>query len=193
MVPSALARVVGFDRNPMLRPVDLLEAWLAVALLLTALVVGPLVAWQAGVTAYRNGVRAAHQDRVRVGATLEADPVSYSGASQFAVSPDPLPVRAHWTAPNGRQRSGEIAVNAGGSAGTVVAIWTDHAGNLVDPPPPAGRTLQRALLAAGLGLLAVVSTTAGGWAVSRRRLYRHRLDLWEAAWAAVEPRWSGRG
>jgi hypothetical protein len=104
--------------------------------------------------------------------------------------------RARWRAPDGRERAGPLTpVTApgiwGAPAGTRVRVWVTSAG----VPEAPQDSLEAFSLAALVGTL-----TAGGSAVAlaiwywlcRLLLDRQRLRAWECAWAAIEPRWTGR-
>jgi len=178
----------------MRRTVDRVEAWAALAILVTLIVVGPALTWQVGWHVYHRGslVEQAEQSQrfrtegVLVGdATTNADyfgDVTLTGATGIA----------RWTARTGAVHSGSVPVGIGALAGTRVILWTDANGAAVDAPRGHGRTVGNAILA---GVLAAVATTVVfGLArlALRHILDRYRLAAWQIEWSAVEPQWTGR-
>jgi hypothetical protein len=180
----------GLERSPLCRPCDRLEARLRVLLVLLFLVTVPLAAWAAGAVVYRASTQteqAQRADRVQVEAVLlaEAHPIGVG----FAVVPQ-VPVPAQWTAPDGSPRSGAILVGTSAPAGTVVPIWTDRAGNVVEPPRDRDQTTMRTSVAAFVaGSMWAMLLAAVGMVV-RRALDRQRMAAWDAEWAEVAPRWT---
>ncbi len=161
---------------------------LAMAFLLAA----PLVAWSAGGSAYRvsTGVeRAERAQRLPTEAVLLAD--ANSGTVGFAVVPQ-VPVAARWTAADGTERVGAVVVSANASAGTVIPIWTDHAGDVVGPPREHDQTVMRASVAGAAAVLGLTALLAGVRLAVRRHLDRRRMAVWDAEWAWVAARWTGR-
>jgi hypothetical protein len=99
-------------------------------------------------------------------------------------------VDARWTAPDGRQRTGQVQVANGTPKGSREKIWVTGSGDMAPPPLPASELSQMADCAAagagiGLAILVLIART-----VLRRALNRQRMAAWDAGWAAVEPRWN---
>jgi hypothetical protein len=190
---NRLARRVGLDRNPLRRRSDRIEAWLAVALAAAVVLCGPVLIWWVGATAYRSSLAAAereHTQLFQVDAVLleDADGLAYVRGENGEW---PVPARARWTAPDGARRTGKIVTESAAAAGTVVVIWTDVHGNLVDPSNAV--TPPGAALGAGLATaLALAAVHASLLLVIRRTLHRRRMASWELEWTVVEPRWSSR-
>jgi hypothetical protein len=122
---------------------------------------------------------------VRAEAVILADaPYRYSFPE--ALVPPRVAVAAAWTAPNGSGRVGEIDVPAGTPAGRVVGVWVDANGAPV-PPPPASDPVS-AGFGAGVGVLVAAMALIASLRVRDARRGRR----WDAEWADLEPRWSGR-
>jgi hypothetical protein len=192
-MPNRLARRIGLDRNPLRRRTDRVEAWLRLVLAFALAICGPVLVCWVGAVAYRSALAAAEHDRERlfaVDAVLMEDAVGLA----YVRGEDgvwPVSVMARWTAPNGGQRTGKVVTETAGAAGSVVVIWTDARGDLVDTansPSPSGAALG-AGLATALGLAAVYASVL---LVIRRSLNRRRMASWQLEWAVVEPRWSSR-
>jgi hypothetical protein len=101
-----------------------------------------------------------------------------------------LPVPARWTAADGSVRTGAILVSTSAAAGTVVPVWTDRAGNLVDPPRGHDQTVMRGSAAAMVAGLGLVMLLVGVRAAARRALDRRRMAAWDAEWSHVAARWT---
>jgi hypothetical protein len=99
---------------------------------------------------------------------------------------------AWWVAPDGVRRSGSVLVPAGSKAGATVTVWTNRAGQLTDGPIGAAQVAARAGLAI-VGAVAVLAAVLLVVALAVRRvLDGRRLHGWEAAWAAIGPKWTER-
>jgi hypothetical protein len=101
-------------------------------------------------------------------------------------------VLARWTV-NGEPRVGRVPVPPGARSGSAVKVWMDGAGRVVRPPQTRGQTIERTIMGSigattGLAVLLLFAR----WAV-RCVFVRRQLPEWAAAWARVEPEWSGRG
>jgi hypothetical protein len=163
---------------------------MGVLLVVVYLLAAPLAGWCAGNAAYHASTRterAERADRTLTHAVLlvDASPVAVG----FAVVPK-VPVPARWTAPDGSERTGAIVVSMSAPAGTAVPIWTDPAGNRVDPPRDRDQTLMRASVAAMVAGLGLTLLLAGARAALRRTLNRRRMAAWDAEWSLVAPRWT---
>ena len=187
-----LACRLGLDANPLRRRTDKIATFLAAQLLLVFLVGAPLLA----ITAYgwAGRVAAAEQRAERSwrevpAVLLKSVPAPNSLASGlFGYSWVP----ARWVAPNGQDRSGNIAVDVGMAAGRTVRIWVDAAGRPTDVPLAHRAVQARAATVAAVATLALVIVLSFlAWA-GRKLLDRRRLADWELAWAIVGPKWTRR-
>jgi len=185
-----LARRLGFDGNPLRRRTDRLAAGLVVLLCVVFLIGAPLLS----VLAIGRVSHAAATERQAAHSWRQVSAVALKGA------PAPASwglfgytwIPARWTAPGGQQRTGEIAVSGGVTAGQRVQMWVDAAGTPADPPLSSSVVVARETVAAAVAVaaLAIVLLTAawvGQWVLGRRR-----LASWEAGWAAVGPVWTKR-
>jgi hypothetical protein len=187
-----LACRLGLDANPLRRRTDKIATFLAAQLLLVFLVGAPLLAIAAYGWAGRVGAaeqRAERSWREVPAVLLKSVPAPNSLASGlFGYSWVP----ARWVAPNGQDRSGNIAVDVGMAAGRTVRIWVDAAGRPTDVPLAHRAVQARAATVAAVATLALVIVLSFlAWA-GRKLLDRRRLADWELAWAIVGPKWTRR-
>jgi hypothetical protein len=106
----------------------------------------------------------------------------------------PLPrVPVSWTADDGSEQIGELAVRAPAQAGTAVPAWLDGEGQLTTTPP------QHTVEAVAFGVGAGMAVAALAWALLAlvwsgvcRVTAAHNDAAWEREWARVEPVWSRR-
>jgi hypothetical protein len=190
MKTTRLARRLGLDGNPLRRRSDKIAACLAALLMAVFLIGAPMLSMAAARWvghAAAAGQRAARSWR-QVPAVLPrgAPPPAVGGV--FGTSW----VMARWTAPDGHERAGRIAVSTSLAAGRTVQLWVDTAGSPTGPPPRydapvASEALAAAFASAVLGAVLWWLAGAGRWVLDRRR-----LAAWEAAWAAVGPQWTWR-
>jgi hypothetical protein len=187
-----LARRLGLDGNPLRRRTDKIATSLAV-LLLAVFVVGAPLLWVAVVGwAGRPGVAELRAERSwhEVSAVLlQAAPAPAASAAGVLSYPR---VRARWSAPDGRARTGQIPVTTALAAGGTVRLWVDAAGSPAGPPlnrraVVADEVAAAAVATSGLGIVLLCLAWAG-----RRVLDRRRLAGWQAGWAAVGPQWTRR-
>ena len=195
MQPSRPARSFGLRPHPLRRGVDVVQAWLTLTAVLALLIAAPLGAWAAGNATYRSGqatAREAARDHVRVDAVLLEDSFTYTAASRNATSAEQLQVQARWYGRDASPHVGKIVPESAGRAGDHVPVWIDMAGRPVPPPLTEQQITERTMAVGFSTLLASGLLIAVAWLVSRHVLDNRRMALWEAAWAATEPRWSGR-
>jgi hypothetical protein len=190
--PVRWARGLLPDHNPLRRRVDRLRAAITLCLLLAFLAGAPLLGLLAG--------RAADQAGLASQRTEQADwhPVT---AVLLVRSPIPhtirgtgigTPVRARWTAPDGRIRTGLVYAPPGARIGSRLRIWVTLGGRLASRPLQGFQVTDRADLAglgaaAGFGVVLLI----GGIEASRW-LHRRSLAAWDARWRATAPQWTGR-
>jgi hypothetical protein len=186
---TRLARKLGLDGNPLRRRTDKIAAW-AAALLLTVFLIGaPLLSVVAIGWAGRAGAadqRAERSWRQVPAVLLQAPPAPAREVVGYSR------VRARWTAPDGRMRTGQILVSTGLAAGRTVPLWVDAAGSPAGPPPThrtaiATKATAAVVAAAALGIVLLSLARAGQWVLDRRR-----LADWGVTWASVGPQWTKR-
>jgi hypothetical protein len=186
---------MGFDRNPMRRGTDRIQAIVRAVLLAVFVLGGPAVTAYVGHEVSAAGLRAG---RAQAAAWHRA-PAVVLHVTQIATvwrhapaagGPSLLSVR--WTTPEGWPRTGQIASGGHAAAGSIVMVWIDASSRLAHAPLTHADVVARVIGAAIITpvVLALVLWVAS-WVVSRV-LDRHRLACWEAGWLMVEPRWTKR-
>jgi len=188
-----MARWLGFDRNPLRRGTDRVEAILRLVLVILLVVVIPASAVAAGRWADRQALRQAQAERA---ADHQVTAVLLENAPATGV-PDPYTsvqttwVQARWQPPGQPPRTGEVLAVAGARQGSTVRTWIDSSGAVTDPPMD-----HRVIV--GCVFVAAMATCQLSWLVLlaavllvRRALDRRRLNAWEAEWRASGPLWSG--
>jgi hypothetical protein len=188
------ARRLGFDRNPMRRRTDRIEAVIRLSTVILLLVAVPIAAIVAGRQVDHMALRQAQAQQAadhRVTAVL-------LGQAPATGVPDPYTsiqmtyVLARWQPPSGPPRSGQVLTTAGAPAGSTVKIWVDASGAFTSPPPDqreiAGDVTIAAVVTGMVAILLLLESNA----LARRVLDRKRLSAWDADWRATGPRWSGR-
>ncbi|MER5812740.1 hypothetical protein ABT143_31920 [Streptomyces sp. NPDC002033] len=189
-------------RNPLRRPTDLFEAWVAFAALVCVLLVAPAVGCAAGLRVDGTLQRAAREqrhERYLVPAVVVAPapgPVAGAATDPGAQrqAPERTPVVASWTAPDGSSHRGTVpAAQEPPRPGERFRIWTDIEGRLVGQPlDPAAASFH----AGAAGLAAALTAAALAETVRRlvvRRLMHRRYIRLDRAWAAAGPDWGRAG
>lgn len=189
MKTTRLARRLGLDGNPLRRRTDKIATCAAALLAAVFLVGAPLLSVAAAgwagraVAAEQWAERSLRQVSAIV---LQAPPAPAAGRGIFGSSR----VRARWTGPDARARTGQIPVSASPGTGDVVPLWVDAAGSPAGPPLShravmADEAAAAAVATVALGIVLLCLAWAGRWVLDRRRLAN-----WEAAWGAVGPQWT---
>jgi len=182
------SRMLGWDRNPLRRRIDRLEAAMIAGLIVLFLISAPVLVATVG-----HGIRsaAAREDRAEV--AWRPVPAIVQGPRQrddFLESPGTVGMLAQWRAPDGQARRGWIPVSPETTAGSRVQVWVSPWGSLT------GQPLQRAQVQGQLAITGVVTVFLLGvllgligWA--GRYLFRRRRHTdWDRTWRAVEPQWT---
>jgi len=188
-----LARWLGFDRNPLRRGTDRVEAILRLVLIILAVTVVPAAAVAGGRWADHQALHRAQveraTDRLVTAVLLEKAPAS--GVPDPYTSVQTAWVRARWQPPGQPPRTGDVQALVGARQGSTVRTWIDRSGAVTDPPAD-----HRVIV--GYVFVAVMVTCQLSWLVLlaaavlvRRALDRRRLNAWEAEWRASGPLWSG--
>jgi hypothetical protein len=191
---TALARRMGVDANPLRRGCDRAEGWVRLGLVVVFLVASPLAAIGLGHLTNDASIRAARAQAASehwIPAVLlqrvsrnPNDPLA--GTTQLAWA------QAKWTAPDGRQRRGEVPAEVGSPAGRQVHIWVDEAGDLVYGPIGQGQIASRVIAVVALTPAVLAVVLLGVAWLTGRLLDRRRMVRWAAEWSAVEPLWTKR-
>ena len=189
---ARLARWLGFDRNPLRRGTDRVEAALRLVMILLVVAV-PAAAvgvgrWADHYAQYRAQAQMAVDHQVTAVLLRDAPAIG---------TPDPYTsvqtawVPARWQPPGQSPRTGEVLALVGARKGSTVRTWIDPSGAITDPP--LGHRVV-----VGDVWLAVMATCLLSWllllaagVLARRGLDRRRLRAWEAEWRASGPLWSG--
>lgn len=177
---AALARGLGWGRNPLRRRSDRIEAAVVVAAVLLALAALP-AALAVGTRVHRHylAVSATQAAAERhVTATL----LEPAGTIPMGSADSTVAVRARWFQPPGVRHVGTVRAAESTPAGTRVRIWTDPAGNLVNPPLSADQAWSRGVFAGFAATLVAVGLLATLVAIVRLRLDRVRYAAWTDEW-----------
>ncbi len=190
-------------RNPLRRPTDLFEAWVAFAALVCVLLVAPTVGCVAGLRVdgtLQQAAREQQQERYLVPAVVVRPavepPPAGAGADPSAQrqAPQRTQIVASWTAPDGSSHQGTVpAAEEPPQTGDRFRIWTDLRGRLVGRPlDPSIASVHAAVagLAAAIGAAALVETVRR---LVVRRLMHQRYRRLDRAWAAAGPDWGRAG
>lgn len=184
-----LSRRLGWDRNPLRRGTDRVEAGVLAGLLAAFLIGAPILALVAGRMTDANELSRQHSERSwrQVPATLVVSPTTIVD-SAFGSGDAWVPAR--WSAPGHRTRHGLVELSAAAGPGQQVRVWTDAAGRLTGQPVTRQAIQFDVMLAALIAplLLAVVLLMTGYCA--RLMLNRSRFAAWDRAWAAAGSRWT---
>jgi hypothetical protein len=183
------ARRVGFDRNPLRRRTDRVEATIRLATMILLLVAVPLGAIAVGRQADHLALRQAHAQQA---AEHEVTAVLLQRTQATRV-PDPYTsiqmtyVLARWQPPGKAPQSGQVLAPAGALTGSTVRLWIDASGAVTGPPPDhrdiaCDVTIAVMVTCMVASLLLLESNT-----LARRVLDRRRLKAWDAEWRATGP------
>ncbi|WCN05853.1 Rv1733c family protein [Streptomyces sp. M92] len=196
----AMAGLRRWRHNPLCRPTDLAEAWVALAGLLLMLTAAPLAGALVGGSAQdtlQRSVREQHESRHRVtatvvrpleGAPLTVDPEGASGSDLRSR------VLAGWTGPDGTRHEASLTAGLDAPApGDHFAIWTDGQGRTVPRPLDSATATTHAVLAGvGAGLAAAALVEVGRRITVRRMVHRRHARL-EREWERAGPDWGRTG
>ncbi|MFD7689658.1 hypothetical protein [Streptomyces sp. NPDC059781] len=196
----AISGLWRWRHNPLRRGTDLAEAWVAFTALLLVLVAAPVAGVLVGNAAQdtlQRSVRAQHQSRHLVTATVvrELDPSPSAGDPEMSAGGDPRHrVLAHWTAPDGTERSGPVPTRLKDPRpDDRFRIWTDRHGRTVARPLDTATATTHAVLA-GIGAALVTAALVEGFRrLTVRRMVRRRYARWDRAWEKAGPDWGRTG
>ncbi|MFF4248534.1 hypothetical protein ACFYY2_29275 [Streptomyces sp. NPDC001822] len=203
MAVQALLGIRRWRGNPVCRPTDRREAWVALAALLLMALGAPVFGWLSGSLtddALQQSVRIQQAQRHLTPAVVVR---KASGRSRFAQDPESAAVTedsgrtsvvAGWRAPDGTPRTGKVSTTSAVTApGTGIRIWTDERGLPATRPMDSATARTHAVLA-GVGTALVA---AGLTETARRlvvwRMMQRRYTRLDRAWAEVGPDWGRTG
>jgi len=189
-----LARWFGFDRNPLRRGTDRIQAALRLVTVVVLVAGVPAAAVAAGRQADHLALNRAHAQQATehlvTAVLLENAPAT--GIPDPYTDVQTVWVPARWQPPGKPPRTGQVLALAGARRGSTVRTWIDSSGAVTAPPMD-----HRDIV--GDICVAVVGTCLVSWllllvsgVLARRALDRRRLRAWEAEWRASGPLWSGR-
>src|SRR5258708_4221121 len=127
------SRMFGWDRNPLRRRIDRVEAGLLAGLIMVFLIGAPILVAGAGHLARAAGMRALRTQATwsQVSATVpRAEPNQSESPGQL----DTVLRQGRWTAPDGQPRSGLIATSQGVAVGNTARIWVSRSGSPTGAP-----------------------------------------------------------
>lgn len=165
-----LARRLGLDGNPLRRRTDKIAICLA-ALLLAGFFLGAPLLSMAAIGWVGRAEAAGLRAERSPAALLTTTPAA---AMVPGHSRDP----ARLTAPGGPERTGQIPVSTGLSAGRP---WRHHIGLVTK------EAVAALVVTVALGIVLLSLAWAGRWLLDRRR-----LAGWEREWDVAGPRWAKR-
>jgi hypothetical protein len=188
-----LARWLGFDRNPLRRGTDRVEAILRLFMILLLVLAVPAAAVTVGRWADHDALRRAQAERThnhQVTAVLLQDAPA-TGTPDPYTSVQTAWVPARWQPPGQPSRTGDVLALAGARQGSSVQTWIGPSGAVTNPPPDhrvvAGDVCLAVVTTCLLSCLVLLVT----WVLAHRALDRQRLRGWEAEWRASGPLWRG--
>jgi hypothetical protein len=186
-------RWLGFDRNPLRRRTDRIEAAIRLVAVILLMVAVPIAAVVTGRQADHEALRQANAQQA---ADHDVTAVLLQQAQATGV-PDPYTsteltyVLARWQPPGQPPRSGQVLAPAGARAGSTVKVWIDASGAVTSPPPDhriiAGDVCMTIIVTCLVASLLIL----GSAALARCALDRWRMRAWDAEWRASGPMWSG--
>ncbi|HUN34202.1 MAG TPA: hypothetical protein VMU95_19545 [Trebonia sp.] len=103
-----------------------------------------------------------------------------------------VPVRAQWTAPDGKTVSGYIPVVLGVAAGAKQQLWTSLGGRITAPPLLNSQVNDLTTIGRAASVAVLLLVLAGGRAAARLELNRRRFAAWDADWLVAEAHISRR-
>ncbi|MFI0357573.1 hypothetical protein [Actinomadura sp. 9N407] len=186
-----LRRRLGLERNRLRRPIDRVQRWIALGLLLLlAVIATPAAVWAAGL-AYDGGMRVERTERAerhQVVATVVATGVGSSGDHYVHET-----VQANWPRPEAgsgqdaaKTRTGTLPGWKDAEPGQKKRIWVDRQGDPAVQPRPHSRTVTDAVYAAFAAVLGAGTPILAIYLLVRRRCDRYRDGLWDEAWARMD-------
>jgi hypothetical protein len=190
---ARLARWLGFDRNPLRRGTDRVEAALRLVMIILMVAVIP-AAVAAGRWADHYALHRAQLQRAvdhQVTAVLLQDGPGI-GTPDLYTSVQTAWVPARWQPPGQPPRTGEVLAVAGARKGSTVRTWIDPSGAVTDPPVDHRVVVGNVWLAVMMTCLVSWVLLLAAGMLARWALGRRRLRAWEAEWRASGPQWSGR-
>jgi hypothetical protein len=187
------ARWLGFDRNPLRRTSDRIEAGVRTAILIMLVVAVPVTMIAVGRLvdhiALRDVRAQARSDHLVCAVLLQQAPSS--GILDPYSATDVNWVPARWRPPGGSARTGDVLAPAGAPKGSTVRAWVNAHGAITDPPADHSDVVGDVFAAAIPAGLVLIFALLGAGTLARQALDRRRMSAWDAEWRAIGPLWSG--
>lgn len=187
-----VTRRLGWDRNPIRRPVDRLQTILTAVLLVLLMLAAPLTGWLMAGHAYSHGLRTEHREwaayRLVPAAVVRIGEVQATGAGRFIGET----VRLRWSDGRGRMREGTADLHYRVRTGAALPAWINAGGALSHRPRAHALTRSDTAWAGAVGALGVAIPGIVVYLVFRRRLDRCRYDQWDSDWVRTAPLWTRR-
>ncbi|MCW2893121.1 MAG: hypothetical protein JWO75_2610 [Actinomycetia bacterium] len=186
------SRMFGWDRNPLRRPIDRVEAGTLAGLIMVFLIGAPILVGGAGHWARAAGLRALRTQATWSQVSATVPPAALNGSDMFPGQLDTVLVRASWTAPDGQPRSGLIATSGEVAVDNTTRIWVSRSGSPTGAPRARSELLgwtpvAEVGTALVLAFIVFLAVRLQRWLFERRR-----LACWHRAWQAQGPRWTGQ-
>lgn len=177
-------------RNPLRRPVDVLEAWVELVATVLLVVSGATAGLMMFVAVSVQLEEQRYEHRPVAAVLLER---SDSPTAPPGDGGGPGDARVHaevrWTDHDGVTRTARALVEPGLATGSEVTLWVDENGRFVpEPPGPGEATGQAALMAVLVAGLVGTAVLLGRRPVDAA-LDRRRALAWELEWAEYGPLW----
>lgn len=179
-----------FDRNPLRRSSDRIEAVLVLITLL-AIVISVWPAMAVGRMVYQRGVVAERAEpgvRTPVTAVLLENAASSSTVSSQGTILG-IKAKVRWYTPLGRPHTQVVSVPAEARAGSTLELWIDSAGRPTSPPRTHPQTIADTTVAVFGVMSGAVSLLLLNLMLLRWVLDRRRYAEWERAWTSAHDRW----
>ncbi len=180
---ARIGRWPGFDRNPLRRTSERVEAWLVLLAIVAFVPLSVLAAGRAGGWAREGSVREQQASHARqVSAVLLAGPTVTKpalGLPPWELAP------ARWSL-NHTTFVGDVRAPYGTPEGATVRVWVDRNGHVVNSLPTAGQLGDRVTAAEVVAPLALAVAFAFALSVLHWLLNRRRFAGWEAGWWAID-------
>ncbi|MEU0005801.1 hypothetical protein ABZ079_16325 [Streptomyces sp. NPDC006314] len=196
----ALRGLWRWRHNPLCRPTDLAEAWVALVALLLIAVAAPVTGCLVGAAAQdslQRSVREQQHTRRLVTATVVRD----LGEAPLETDPDTTSahvarsrVVAGWTAPDGTRLHGPVLADLKSPRpGDHFGLWTDPHGRITTRPLDSPTATTHAVLAGIGAALVTAALVEGGRRLTVWHMVRGRYARWDQAWDRAGPDWGKAG
>lgn len=189
-----ILRRMGFDRNPLRRPIDRVHAIVRAMLAILFLVGGPgaavTVSHEVESTGLQAGRAQAAAWHIVPAVVLRERLLTAAWRQPGTARPVVLSVR--WMTPRGWSQTERILVGRPAVRGSKVPVWLNASGRPTQPPLTRSQISDRAVGAAVATLAALAILLWVTSKIALRTFDRYRLARWEADWLLVEPRWTKR-